>query len=183
MNMRTWLNRLLVLGTLALPFSSPAAVDQPLPPLDEIIERALERAEAEAENERLFNQNYHYVRSRQTEIRNADGDVKKLKSKISTNAPSGPLADAEDGRSLDDIDTIVWATGLRADHCWLDRSLVDRHGVALHDGGVGHVPGLYTMGLPFMRRRKSVFIDGAGADAPVIAARVAARVGALSDTL
>jgi putative flavoprotein involved in K+ transport len=86
-------------------------------------------------------------------------------------------------RSLDDIDTIVWATGLRADHRWLDSSLVDRHGVALHDGGVGHVPGLYTMGLPFMRRRKSVFIDGAGADAPVIAARVAARVGALSDTL
>jgi hypothetical protein len=35
----------------------------------------------------------------------------------------------------------------------------------VHDGGVGAIPGLYFIGLPFMRRRKSSFIDGVGPDA------------------
>ena len=33
-------------------------------------------------------------------------------------------------------------------------------------------PGMYVMGLPFMRRRKSSFIDGAGADAADLAAHL-----------
>jgi hypothetical protein len=73
-----------------------AHVAPPLPPVDEVIQRALERGKLEAENEQLFNQQYYYVRSRQTEIRNAKGDVKKFKSKISTNSPSGlPAAEEE----------------------------------------------------------------------------------------
>ncbi|HVG82782.1 MAG TPA: pyridine nucleotide-disulfide oxidoreductase, partial [Methylomirabilota bacterium] len=34
-----------------------------------------------------------------------------------------------------------------------------------HEGGVVASPGLYVMGLQFLRRRKSALIDGAGADA------------------
>jgi putative flavoprotein involved in K+ transport len=33
-------------------------------------------------------------------------------------------------------------------------------------------PGMYVMGLPFMRRRKSSFIDGAGEDAADLAAHL-----------
>ena len=33
-------------------------------------------------------------------------------------------------------------------------------------------PGMYVMGLPFMRRRKSSFIDGAAADAADLAAHL-----------
>jgi hypothetical protein len=85
---------ILTSGCLGLMFSllaAPGAVNPapPLPTVAEVIERALERAELEAENEQLFNQQYHFVRSRQTEIRNAKGDIKKFKSKISTNSPSG----------------------------------------------------------------------------------------------
>ena len=63
------------------------------------------------------------------------------------------------------IRTIVWATGFRPDYSWLDVPVFDRKGRVRHDGGVTRAPGLYLMGLQFLRRRKSSLIDGAGADA------------------
>ena len=41
---------------------------------------------------------------------------------------------------------------------------LDRKGQLRHDGGVVDTPGLYALGLPFMRRRKSSFIHGAEDD-------------------
>lgn len=64
-----------------------------------------------------------------------------------------------------EIDTIVWATGYRHELPWLDAPVFDRKGRIRHDGGVTTRPGLYVLGLPFLRRRKSTLIDGAGADA------------------
>lgn len=63
------------------------------------------------------------------------------------------------------IETVIWATGFRPDYAWLDVPVLDRKGRMRHRGGIGPVPGMYVMGLPFMRRRKSSFIDGAAADA------------------
>jgi putative flavoprotein involved in K+ transport len=63
------------------------------------------------------------------------------------------------------IKTIIWATGFRPDYAWLNLPVLDRKGQILHDGGVVCSPGLYVMGLQFMRRRKSALIDGAGDDA------------------
>ena len=63
------------------------------------------------------------------------------------------------------IRTIVWATGFRPDYSWLEVPVLDRKGHVRHDGGVADVPGLYLMGIPFLRRRKSSLIDGAGDDA------------------
>jgi putative flavoprotein involved in K+ transport len=48
----------------------------------------------------------------------------------------------------------------------------DRKGRIRHDGGIVATPGMYVMGLPFMRRRKSSFIDGAGDDAADLAAHL-----------
>jgi putative flavoprotein involved in K+ transport len=72
---------------------------------------------------------------------------------------------------LDDgkIRTVIWATGYRPDYSWLDMDALDRKGRIRHEGGVVPVPGMYVMGLPFMRRRKSSFIDGAGDDAADLA--------------
>jgi putative flavoprotein involved in K+ transport len=50
--------------------------------------------------------------------------------------------------------------------------VLDRKGHIRHDGGVTAAPGMYVMGLPFMRRRKSSFIDGAGKDAADLAAHL-----------
>ena len=51
------------------------------------------------------------------------------------------------------------------DLSWLDVPVFDRKGRVVHDGGVTAAPGLYLIGLPFLRRRKSTLIDGAAADA------------------
>lgn len=64
------------------------------------------------------------------------------------------------------IRTILWATGFRPDHSYVDLPVFDRKGRIRHDGGVvDESPGVYLMGMPFLRRRKSSLIDGAGPDA------------------
>jgi len=70
------------------------------------------------------------------------------------------------------ITTVIWATGYRPDYSWLDVPVLDRKGRIRHDGGVVAAPGMYVLGLPFMRRRKSSFIDGAGDDAADLAAHL-----------
>lgn len=64
-----------------------------------------------------------------------------------------------------EIRSIVWATGFRPDYGWLDVPVLNRKGMLRHEGGVVDAPGLYVLGLPFMRRRKSSFIHGADDDA------------------
>jgi putative flavoprotein involved in K+ transport len=65
----------------------------------------------------------------------------------------------------DEIGTIVWATGFRPDYRWLDVPVIDAKGQLRHDGGVVDSPGLYALGLPVLRRRKSTFIHGIEDDA------------------
>jgi putative flavoprotein involved in K+ transport len=73
------------------------------------------------------------------------------------------------------IRTVLWATGFRPDFSWLEVPVLDRKGRIRHDGGVvSDAPGLYVMGLPFLRRRKSALIDGAGEDSRELAAHLAA---------
>ena len=71
------------------------------------------------------------------------------------------------------IKTIIWATGFRPDYSWLDVPVLDRKGRIRHDGGVVEAPGMYLMGIPFLRRRKSSLIDGAGDDARDLSAHLA----------
>jgi putative flavoprotein involved in K+ transport len=77
------------------------------------------------------------------------------------------------------IESVVWATGYRPDLSFLDVDVVDRRGRVVHDGGVTAAPGLYLMGMPFLRRRRSTLIDGAGPDAHELAGHL---VGHLDDT-
>jgi putative flavoprotein involved in K+ transport len=76
-----------------------------------------------------------------------------------------------------EIRTIVWATGYRPDYSWLDVPVLDRKGRIRHDGGVVDSPGMYLMGVQFMRRRKSALIDGAGDDARDLSAHIACFLG------
>ena len=64
-----------------------------------------------------------------------------------------------------EIRAIVWATGFRPDYGWLDVAVVDPKGQLRHEGGVLDSPGLYALGLPVLRRRKSTFIHGTEDDA------------------
>jgi putative flavoprotein involved in K+ transport len=64
-----------------------------------------------------------------------------------------------------EIRAIVWATGFRPNYRWLDVPVVDTKGQLRHDGGLVDSPGLYALGLPVLRRRKSTFIYGIEDDA------------------
>jgi putative flavoprotein involved in K+ transport len=64
-----------------------------------------------------------------------------------------------------EIRSIVWATGFRPDYSWLDVPVVDRKGYLRHDGGIVDAQGMYALGLPLLRRRRSSFICGAEDDA------------------
>jgi putative flavoprotein involved in K+ transport len=72
------------------------------------------------------------------------------------------------------IGTIIWATGYRPDYAWLEVPVLDRKGRIRHDGGIVPSPGMYVMGLQFLRRRKSALIDGAGDEARDLSAHLAA---------
>jgi len=73
-----------------------------------------------------------------------------------------------------EIRTIIWATGYRPDYSWLDVDVLDAKSMVRHDGGVADSPGMYVIGMPFLRRRKSSFIDGACDDAQDLAGHLAA---------
>ncbi|SPL87945.1 monooxygenase, putative [[Actinomadura] parvosata subsp. kistnae] len=77
-----------------------------------------------------------------------------------------------------EIRTIVWATGFRPDHDWLHVPVLDDKGRLRHDGGIVDHPGLYALGLPFLRRRRSTFINGIEADAREVIAHLAGHLAA-----
>lgn len=74
------------------------------------------------------------------------------------------------------IETVIWATGYRRDYSWLDVPVLDSRGEIVHSGGITRQPGLYVIGLNFLRRRNSSFIAGVGDDARELAAHIAGRV-------
>jgi putative flavoprotein involved in K+ transport len=60
---------------------------------------------------------------------------------------------------------VIWATGFRPAYDWLDPRALGRRRRVDHDGGVARMPGLYLLGLPFLRRRRSNLLAGLGLDA------------------
>jgi len=100
-----------------------------------------------------------------------DADVGPLERFQPTRPPARPRLDLD--LQSGEIRSIVWATGFRPDYSWLDVPVLDRKGHLRHDGGVVDSPGLYAIGLPVLRRRKSSFIHGAEDDARDIVAHLA----------
>jgi putative flavoprotein involved in K+ transport len=75
-------------------------------------------------------------------------------------------------RELAPYAAVVWATGHRPRYPWLDPALLDARGALRHDGGLLPVPGMYVLGLPFTRCRRSNLLDGVGADAREVSSRL-----------
>jgi putative flavoprotein involved in K+ transport len=72
-----------------------------------------------------------------------------------------------------EIRSIVWATGFRPEYGWLDVPVADEKGHLRHEGGVVDRPGLYALGLPVLRRRRSTFICGIEDDAREVTGHLA----------
>jgi len=101
----------------------------------------------------------------------ADSDVKPPERFEPTRVPD-PARLRLDLRG-GEIRTILWATGFRPEYPWLDVPVGDGKGHLRHDGGVVESPGLYALGLPVLRRRKSTFIHGMEDDAREVIAHLA----------
>ena len=68
------------------------------------------------------------------------------------------------------IRAVIWATGLRPDHGWIDLPVFDHAGRIRHHGGaIAGAPGLYVLGLNVLRRRRSSYIGGAAHDTDELA--------------
>ena len=96
-------------------------------------------------------------------VHSRETDVGPLQRFEPTRAPARPRLDLD--LQSGEIRSIVWATGFRPDYSWLDVPVLDRKGYLRHAGGAVDAPGLYAIGLPVLRRRKSSFIHGAEDDA------------------
>ncbi len=92
-----------------------------------------------------------------------DVDAKPPERFAPTRVPASPRLHLD--LTGGEIRTILWATGFRPDYGWLDVAVVDAKGHLRHEGGVLDSPGLYALGLPVLRRRKSTFIHGIEDDA------------------
>jgi putative flavoprotein involved in K+ transport len=104
-----------------------------------------------------------------------DGEVEAPRRFEPTRVEVSPLLGVNLAKA--GIRTVIWATGFRPDHSWLHVPVFDRKGRIRHEGGVVGAPGLYLMGIPFLRRRKSSLIDGAGDDARDLSAHLAGYLG------
>jgi putative flavoprotein involved in K+ transport len=74
--------------------------------------------------------------------------------------------------AANDIRTVVWATGFSRNYRWLHVPVLDASGEIIHTGGVTPSPGLYVVGLRFLRRRDPSFIAAVSDDATEVAAEV-----------
>src|SRR3546814_294079 len=68
-----------------------------------------------------------------------------------------------DGRRLD-VDTVLWCTGLRPDHSWIDVHVFGDHEPDHHEGIVDAAPGLYFLGLTFLHSLSSSMVQGVGGE-------------------
>jgi len=68
------------------------------------------------------------------------------------------------------VRSVLFATGYRPDLSWLELPVLDRTAHIRHCGGVVcDAPGMYVMGYPMLRRRRSSYISGAASDSAELA--------------
>ena len=83
----------------------------------------------------------------------------------------GPTVRFDDGTQVE-VAGIVWATGFRVDHSWIDAQVFDSAGHVVHQRGVTDAPGLYFLGLTWQHTRGSALLGWVKDDAEYIASRI-----------
>jgi putative flavoprotein involved in K+ transport len=73
------------------------------------------------------------------------------------------------------IGTILWANGYRPDLSWIDLPVSDESGWPLQRDGATEFPGLYFVGVHWLRKRKSSLFLGVGEDAEVVVDHLAVQ--------
>ncbi len=70
------------------------------------------------------------------------------------------------------ITSIIWATGFTGDFSYLKLPVFDGSGILKHHDGISDIEGLYFLGLPWLRKRKSAIILGIREDAEILANKI-----------
>jgi putative flavoprotein involved in K+ transport len=83
----------------------------------------------------------------------------------------GSTVSFSDGTSID-VAAVIWATGFRADHSWIDVPVFDGDRRLVHRRGVTESPGLYFLGLSWQHTRGSALIGWVKDDAEHIAQQI-----------
>jgi len=76
-----------------------------------------------------------------------------------------------DGSELE-VDAVIWATGYRPDHSWIDLPINGNDGRLRHRRGVTDVPGLSFLGLSWQHTRGSALLGFVADDAAFIAGQL-----------
>ena len=84
---------------------------------------------------------------------------------------SGRTVRFSDGTELD-VGAVIWATGFRNDHSWIEAPIFDDAHRVVHRRGVTDSPGLYFLGLTWQYTRGSALIGWVGDDAAYIADQI-----------
>jgi putative flavoprotein involved in K+ transport len=74
--------------------------------------------------------------------------------------------------SGDGIGTVIWTSGYRPVYGWVKFPVFDSMGFPVQVDGRASVPGLYFMGVHWMRKNKSSILYGVGEDAEVVARHI-----------
>jgi len=77
----------------------------------------------------------------------------------------------DDGTTLD-VGSVLWATGFRLDHSFIDVPVFDHDGRLEHRRGVTDSPGLYFLGLTWQHTRGSALLGWVKDDAEFIAQQI-----------
>lgn len=90
-----------------------------------------------------------------------------------------PRATSAQGRTVTfangsdlNVDAVIWATGYRTDHAWIELPIFNPGGGVRHRRGVTDVEGLYFLGLPWQHTRGSALLGFVKDDARYIAEQI-----------
>ncbi|HXC79488.1 MAG TPA: NAD(P)-binding domain-containing protein [Candidatus Acidoferrum sp.] len=72
----------------------------------------------------------------------------------------------------DGIGTVIWTSGYRPHYGWVKLPVFDAMGFPVQIDGRTTVPGLYFVGVHWMRKNKSAILYGVGEDAEVVARHI-----------
>jgi len=90
----------------------------------------------------------------------------------------GRLIDADgnvvrfaDGSSVE-ANTVIWATGFRPEHSWIELPVLDAEGRLVHTRGVTAEPGLYLLGQLWQHTRGSALLGWVKDDAEYLSRQI-----------
>jgi len=112
------------------------------------------------------------------------GLVRKLAAQRGLPTPSIPEPGPFNGEAFEDLDlagvgVVIFAGGFRPDFRWVQiAGAFDDLGFPIHaDGASSAAPGLYFVGVHFLRTRRSSLLCGVGEDAAVVARQIVSARG------